>query len=111
MGARRDVRDPVPAVEHRGPVRPTLPPDGRPHRLHHRRAPGRARRGRRTRDAAEPSPARRRRALMITVMRRYRKSLQIGLLVVIAAFVASLFVFGATGSRYGGDGELRDAVA
>jgi len=48
---------------------------------------------------------------MITVMRRYRKSLQIGLLVIIAAFVASLFVFGATGSRYGSDGEPRDAVA
>ena len=56
------------------------------------------------------------RALMITVMRRYRKSLQIGLLVVIAAFVASLFVFGATGSpqrrrraaRFGGDGQRRD---
>jgi peptidyl-prolyl cis-trans isomerase D len=47
---------------------------------------------------------------MIGVMRRYRKSLQIGLLVVIAAFVASLFVFGATGSRYG-DGETRDWVA
>jgi peptidyl-prolyl cis-trans isomerase D len=36
---------------------------------------------------------------MITVMRRYRKLLQIGLLVVIAAFVASLFVFGAAGTR------------
>ena len=48
---------------------------------------------------------------MITVMRRYRKSLQIGLLVVIAAFVASLFVFGATGSRYGDGGEPRDSVA
>ena len=47
---------------------------------------------------------------MITVMRRYRKSLQLGLLVVIAAFVASLFVFGATGSRFGG-GETRDSVA
>ena len=47
---------------------------------------------------------------MITVMRRYRKSLQLGLLVVIAAFVASLFVFGATGSRFG-DGEPRDSVA
>jgi peptidyl-prolyl cis-trans isomerase D len=46
---------------------------------------------------------------MITVMRRYRKSLQLGLLVVIAAFVASLFVFGATGSRFGG-GETRDSV-
>ena len=48
---------------------------------------------------------------MITVMRRYRKSLQIGLLVVIAAFVASLFVFGATGSRYGDSSEPRDSVA
>ncbi len=47
---------------------------------------------------------------MITVMRRYRKSLQVGLLVVIAAFVASLFVFGATGSRNDG-GEPRDSVA
>ena len=47
---------------------------------------------------------------MITVMRRYRKSLQLGLLVVIAAFVASLFVFGATGSRFGG-GEPLDSVA
>ena len=47
---------------------------------------------------------------MITVMRRYRKSLQLGLLVVIAAFVASLFVFGATGSRFGGE-ETRDWVA
>src|SRR2546422_10799580 len=46
---------------------------------------------------------------MITMMRRHRKALQIGLLVVIAAFVASLFVFGATGSRGGGD--ARDAVA
>ena len=48
---------------------------------------------------------------MITVMRRYRKSLQLGLLVIIAAFVASLFVFGATGSRFGGGGETRDSVA
>ena len=48
---------------------------------------------------------------MITVMRRYRKSLQLGLLVIIAAFVASLFVFGVTGSRSGGSGETRDAVA
>src|SRR5216117_1740654 len=46
---------------------------------------------------------------MITLMRRHRKALQIGLLVVIAAFVASLFVFGATGSRGGGD--PRDTVA
>src|SRR5436309_11886483 len=47
---------------------------------------------------------------MIPVMRRYRKSLQIGLLVVIAAFVASLFVFGSSGSRMSG-GEARDRVA
>src|SRR5213594_4058084 len=46
---------------------------------------------------------------MITLMRRHRKALQIGLLVVIAAFVASLFVFGATGSRDGA--EPRDRVA
>ena len=44
---------------------------------------------------------------MITVMRRYRKSLQVGLLVIIAAFVASLFVFGSSGSRMNG-GEARD---
>ena len=48
---------------------------------------------------------------MITLMRRFRKSLQIGLLVIIAAFVASLFVFGATGSRSGGGGDPRDSVA
>ena len=47
---------------------------------------------------------------MITLMRRYRKSLQVSLLVVIAAFIASLFVFGATGSRDSG-GEPRDRVA
>jgi peptidyl-prolyl cis-trans isomerase D len=44
---------------------------------------------------------------MITFMRRYRKGLQIGLLVVIVAFVASLFVFGSRGfdgaSEGGGD--------
>jgi peptidyl-prolyl cis-trans isomerase D len=45
---------------------------------------------------------------MITVMRRYRKALQISLLLVIAAFVASLFVFGTKGF---GDGERSDAVA
>src|SRR4029453_15492690 len=47
---------------------------------------------------------------MISVMRRYRKSLQVGLLVIIAAFVASLFVLGSSGSRMGG-GEARDRVA
>ena len=45
---------------------------------------------------------------MITMMRRYRRALQIGLLLVIAAFVASLFVFGARGM---GDPPARDAVA
>jgi peptidyl-prolyl cis-trans isomerase D len=39
---------------------------------------------------------------MITFMRRYRKVLQVGLLVVIAAFVASLFVFGSSGFDAGG---------
>ncbi len=46
---------------------------------------------------------------MITFMRRYRKGLQVGLLVVIAAFVASLFVFGSSGFDKGG--ETADAVA
>ncbi|PYM43285.1 MAG: hypothetical protein DME12_04215 [Candidatus Rokuibacteriota bacterium] len=45
---------------------------------------------------------------MITFMRRYRRGLQVGLLVVIAAFIASLFVFGQRGF---GDGAGRDAVA
>ena len=44
---------------------------------------------------------------MIGVMRRYRLLLQIGLLVVVAAFIASLFVFGTKGF---GDGESGDAV-
>jgi peptidyl-prolyl cis-trans isomerase D len=39
---------------------------------------------------------------MITFMRRYRRGLQVGLLVVIAAFVASLFVFGSSGFDKGG---------
>ena len=39
---------------------------------------------------------------MISLMRRYRRGLQIGLLVVIAAFVASLFVFGSSGFDKGG---------
>ncbi len=46
---------------------------------------------------------------MITFMRRYRKALQVGLLVVIAAFVASLFVFGSSGFDQGG--ARPDAVA
>src|SRR5438552_3966770 len=45
---------------------------------------------------------------MITFMRRYRRGLQVGLLMVIAAFIASLFVFGQCGF---GDGAGRDAVA
>jgi peptidyl-prolyl cis-trans isomerase D len=45
---------------------------------------------------------------MITFMRRYRKTLQIGLLVVVAAFVASLFVVGASNV---GDGGEREWVA
>src|SRR5207237_10322929 len=71
---------------------------------------GRTAGGPRARRLAQPPRARRGRPRMITVMRRYRKSLQLGLLVVIAAFVASLFVFGATGSRSGG-GAPRDSVA
>jgi peptidyl-prolyl cis-trans isomerase D len=42
-------------------------------------------------------------------MRRYRRGLQGGLLLVIAAFVASLFVFGTSG--FGGKGEETDTVA
>lgn len=45
---------------------------------------------------------------MITLMRRYRRTLQIGLLLVVAAFVASLFIFGSSG--FVGDGSV-DAVA
>ena len=41
-------------------------------------------------------------------MRRYRRLLQVGLLLVIAAFIASLFVFGQRGF---GDGSARDSVA
>ncbi len=44
---------------------------------------------------------------MITFMRRYRRSLQIGLIVVVVAFIASLFVFGAMGP----DGATRESVA
>ena len=46
---------------------------------------------------------------MISFMRRYRRGLQGGLLLVIAAFVASLFVFGTSG--FGGKGEEGDTVA
>jgi peptidyl-prolyl cis-trans isomerase D len=44
---------------------------------------------------------------MITFMRRYRRTLQIGLLFVIAAFVAtSVFVFGANSLRGEGDADM-----
>ena len=46
---------------------------------------------------------------MITFMRRYRRTLQVGLLVIVAAFVASLFIFGSS-VRDGGGG-ARDSVA
>jgi len=39
---------------------------------------------------------------VITFMRRHRRALQVGLLVVIAAFVASLFIFGSSGLDGGG---------
>jgi peptidyl-prolyl cis-trans isomerase D len=45
---------------------------------------------------------------MITFMRRYRRTLQVGLLVVIAAFVASLFIFG---SQSMDTGAARDSIA
>src|SRR2546428_344120 len=45
---------------------------------------------------------------MITFMRRYRRTLQVGLLVIVAAFVASLFIFGTSGRDGGG---ARDSVA
>lgn len=45
---------------------------------------------------------------MITDIRRYRRALQVGLVVVIAAFIASLFVFGSSGFDGGPRG---DAVA
>jgi peptidyl-prolyl cis-trans isomerase D len=44
---------------------------------------------------------------MITVMRRYRRTLQVGLLIVVAAFIASLFIFGSQSI----DGGARDSVA
>jgi peptidyl-prolyl cis-trans isomerase D len=46
---------------------------------------------------------------MIGVMRRFRRSLQVGLLVVVAAFIGSLFVFGTRG--FGPDGGDREWVA
>jgi peptidyl-prolyl cis-trans isomerase D len=46
---------------------------------------------------------------MIGVMRRFRRTLQIGLLVIVAAFVASLFVLG--NQRFTGDDGPTDWVA
>ena len=46
---------------------------------------------------------------MLTVMRRYRKSLQVSLLLVVAAFIGSLFIFGTRGMS--GEGPAGDAVA
>jgi peptidyl-prolyl cis-trans isomerase D len=43
---------------------------------------------------------------MITFMRRYRRTLQVGLLLVIAAFIASLFVFGSMGGDSGTPGSV-----
>jgi peptidyl-prolyl cis-trans isomerase D len=45
---------------------------------------------------------------MITMMRRSRKALQVGLLIVVASFVASLFLFGS--GRFGAE-NVRDSVA
>ena len=47
---------------------------------------------------------------MISAMRRYRKTLQVALLVVVAGFVASLFVFGSK-SFDGGAGGSDTTVA
>jgi peptidyl-prolyl cis-trans isomerase D len=44
---------------------------------------------------------------MITFMRRYRRILQVGLILVVVAFIASLFVFGAMGP----EGGARESVA
>lgn len=46
---------------------------------------------------------------MITMMRRHRRALQIGLLLVVAAFIGSLFVFGVR--SLGGGGPAADGVA
>lgn len=43
---------------------------------------------------------------MITFMRRYRRTLQIALFLVIAAFIASLFVFGSMGPDGGADKQV-----
>src|SRR5207245_2005817 len=54
LGADRDVRDALPAVEHRGSVGPAVPSDGRAHRVHHRGPPGGAR-GRGRNRASRPA--------------------------------------------------------
>jgi peptidyl-prolyl cis-trans isomerase D len=43
---------------------------------------------------------------MITFMRRYRRTLQVALFLVIAAFIASLFVFGSMGRDGGPEGSV-----
>ena len=45
---------------------------------------------------------------MLTVMREHRKVLQVSLILVVAAFIASLFIFGTSGM---GGGDRADAVA
>lgn len=47
---------------------------------------------------------------MISAMRQYRKSLQVGLIVVIGGFVGSLFIFGSS-SFLGGRGPSGNEVA
>jgi hypothetical protein len=54
LGADRDLRDALPPLEHRGAIGPAVPPHGRAHGVHHRRAPGGARGGR---GAGHPIPS------------------------------------------------------
>src|SRR5919198_5575307 len=93
MGAGGDLRNTFPALEHRGPVRSAVPPNGRAHRVHHGGAPRRSRGG----------------VTVITWMRRYRKALNVSLVLVAGGFAASLFVFGASGFR--GDDRSGASVA
>src|SRR5262249_23608359 len=72
---------------------PPVPSDGGAYRVHHGGAPGRSRGG----------------GAVITWMRRYRRSLNITLIVVALGFAASLFVFGASGFR--GDDRTAASVA
>ena len=45
---------------------------------------------------------------MLTVMRQHRKVLQVSLILVVAAFIGSLFIFGTSGM---GGGDRADTVA